>query len=107
MNEAGASPAVAALPRGLDPARVARARLLRTLSATPVAVIGAVLVGIVVAVALSAPLIAPYNPVAQIAKPLLAPGGPYLLGTDEFGRDELSRIIWGRGSPSTWAAWPC
>jgi peptide/nickel transport system permease protein len=52
-------------------------------------------VGIVVMVALTAPLLAPYNPVSQIAKPLLPPGGTHLLGTDEFGRDELSRLIWG------------
>jgi peptide/nickel transport system permease protein len=52
-------------------------------------------VGIVVTVALTAPVLAPYNPVSQIAKPLLPPGGTHLLGTDEFGRDELSRLIWG------------
>src|SRR5262245_57604699 len=94
MSEAGAAPAVAALPRGLDPARAARARWRRTV--TPVALIGAALVGIVVAVALAAPVLAPHPPAAQIAKPLLLPGAPgHLLGTDEFGRDELSRLIWG------------
>jgi peptide/nickel transport system permease protein len=95
MSDAGATPAVAALPRGLDPARVARARFLRTLAGTPVALIGGALVGVVVLVALTAPLLAPHPPVAQIAKPLLAPGAAYFLGTDEFGRDELSRLIWG------------
>jgi peptide/nickel transport system permease protein len=94
MSEAGTAPAVA-LPRGLDPARAARARLLRTLWGTPVALIGAALVGVVVVVALTAPVLAPYAPAAQIAKPLLPPGSTYLLGTDEFGRDELSRLIWG------------
>src|SRR5262245_29123341 len=95
MSDAGAAPAVAALPRGVDPARAGRARFLRALSRTPVAVIGAALVGIVVAVALAAPVLAPHDPVAQIAKPLLRPGPQYALGTDEFGRDELSRLIWG------------
>src|SRR5262245_48051278 len=93
MSDAGAAPAVAALPRGLDPARAARARWRRTV--TPVALIGAALVGIVVAVALAAPVLAPHPPAAQIAKPLLPPGATHLLGTDEFGRDELSRLIWG------------
>jgi len=93
MSDAGAAPAVAALPRGLDPARAARARWRRTV--TPVAIIGAALVGIVVAVALAAPVLAPHPPAAQIAKPLLPPGATHLLGTDEFGRDELSRLIWG------------
>jgi peptide/nickel transport system permease protein len=95
MSDAGTAPAVTALPHGLDPARAARARFVRALTRTPVALIGAALVGIVVAVALAAPVLAPYDPVAQIAKPLLPPGSPYLLGTDEFGRDELSRLIWG------------
>jgi peptide/nickel transport system permease protein len=60
-----------------------------------VAVIGGALVGAVVLVALLAPVLAPYDPVAQIAKPLLPPGAEFLAGTDEFGRDELSRLIWG------------
>ena len=93
MSDAGAAPAVGALPRGLDPARAARARWRRTV--TPVAVIGATLVGLVVLVAIAAPVLAPHPPAAQIAKPLLPPGSTYLLGTDEFGRDELSRLIWG------------
>ena len=95
MSDAGAAPAVAALPRGLDPARAARARFRRTLARTPVALIGAILVAVVVLVALLAPVLAPYPPAAQIAKPLLPPGATHLLGTDEFGRDELSRLIWG------------
>jgi peptide/nickel transport system permease protein len=95
MSDAQATPSVATLPRGLDPAQVARARVVRTIWGTPVAVIGAALVGLVVLVAATAPVLAPYSPVAQIAKPLLPPGGEYLLGTDEFGRDELSRLIWG------------
>jgi peptide/nickel transport system permease protein len=95
MSDARVAPAVAALPRGLDPARAARARFRRALSRTPVALIGAALVGIVVAVAITAPVLAPHDPVAQIAKPLLRPGSSHLLGTDEFGRDELSRLIWG------------
>jgi peptide/nickel transport system permease protein len=95
MSDAGATPPAVALSRGLDPAQLARARFLRTLAGTPVALIGVVLVGVVVAVAVAAPILAPHQPVAQIAKPLLPPGGQHLLGTDEFGRDELSRLIWG------------
>jgi len=95
MSDARAAPAVAVLPRELGPARAARARFLRALSRTPVALIGAALVGIVVAVAIAAPVLAPHPPAAQIAKPLLTPGAPHVLGTDEFGRDELSRLIWG------------
>src|SRR5262245_51898857 len=95
MSEAGVGPAVAALPRGLDPAQVGRARLVRALRGTPVGLMGGALVAVVVVVALAAPALAPYGPVAQVAKPLLPPGPGYLLGTDDFGRDELSRLIWG------------
>jgi peptide/nickel transport system permease protein len=95
MSDGHATPAVAGLSRGLDPAQAARARAFRAVWRTPVAIIGAVLVGLVVAVAATAPVLAPFSPVAQIAKPLLPPGGQHLLGTDEFGRDELSRLIWG------------
>jgi peptide/nickel transport system permease protein len=45
-------------------------------------------------VAIGAPLIAPHDPTAQLAKPLLQPNRTYLLGTDDFGRDVLSRLIY-------------
>lgn len=95
MSDARPAPGLAVLPRRLDAAAVARARLLRALRGTPVAAIGAALVSLVVLVALLAPVLAPHDPVAQIATPLLRPGAPHVLGTDEFGRDELSRLIWG------------
>jgi peptide/nickel transport system permease protein len=47
-------------------------------------------------VALAAPWIAPYDPLAQeLAATLQPPSAAHLLGTDNFGRDILSRIIWG------------
>jgi peptide/nickel transport system permease protein len=47
-------------------------------------------------VALSAPWLAPFDPLEQnLSAALLPPGGAHLLGTDNFGRDLLSRIIWG------------
>ena len=46
--------------------------------------------------ALFAPLISPYDPLAQdIAARLRGPGGAHWLGTDQFGRDILSRVIHG------------
>jgi peptide/nickel transport system permease protein len=72
----------------------ARTRLAFRRSRTLVA--GAVLVGCAVLVALLAPLLSPFDPVAQIAKPLLVPGAlEHPLGTDELGRDELSRLMSG------------
>jgi peptide/nickel transport system permease protein len=67
----------------------------RLLHRSPAAAIGAALILGVVLVALGAGVIAPHNPVAQIAQPLLAPGKEYFAGSDELGRDELSRLIYG------------
>jgi peptide/nickel transport system permease protein len=95
MNEVGAVRDVVALPRPAAETPGRRVRLIRALGRTPVAIIGGTLVAAVVLVAAAAPVLAPYDPVAQIAKPLLPPGAQFLAGTDEFGRDELSRLIHG------------
>jgi peptide/nickel transport system permease protein len=56
--------------------------------------VGAVLVGLTLVTALFAPLIAPYSPYdLDVAKMLQAPSAAHLLGTDEVGRDVLSRTI--------------
>ncbi len=60
-----------------------------------VGIVGAGLVLLFALLAAAAPLIAPYNPLAQPAPRLLPPSPAHLLGTDEFGRDVLSRIIYG------------
>jgi peptide/nickel transport system permease protein len=47
-------------------------------------------------VSLAAPVIAPYGPTDQNMAELLAPiSAQHWLGTDDLGRDELSRLIWG------------
>jgi peptide/nickel transport system permease protein len=61
----------------------------------PLMVVGAVIIGFWVLVALLAPLIAPDNPLAQNTAPLTAPSAHHLFGTDENGRDVLSRVIYG------------
>ena len=58
--------------------------------------VGAVIVFILVVSAIFAPFLAPYDPLTIDA--IAATEGPSLahpMGTDEFGRDILSRIIWG------------
>jgi peptide/nickel transport system permease protein len=56
--------------------------------------VGAALVGLFVLVALLAPLLAPHDPLAQDpGKALASPSASHLLGTDELGRDVLSRLI--------------
>jgi peptide/nickel transport system permease protein len=58
--------------------------------------IGLFMVLFFLGVAIFAPLIAPYSPIEQNTKVRLQPpGGNYALGTDEFGRDVLSRLMHG------------
>jgi peptide/nickel transport system permease protein len=62
----------------------------------PLAVAGLVLVALVVAVALCAPWIAPYDPVVpNVRAKFLPPSAEHWLGTDHLGRDLLSRILHG------------
>ena len=70
--------------------------VLRRLWRNKAATVGLVVIGVMAVVALLAPLIAPYDPTAQ--NPLLQlqhPSLAHLMGTDEFGRDVFSRIIYG------------
>jgi peptide/nickel transport system permease protein len=75
--------------------------VVRNLMARPSAVFGLVVVLLVVLGALAAPLLAPFAPDNQMFDGLslegapLAPGGPYLLGTDTLGRDLFSRLLYG------------
>lgn len=57
---------------------------------------GVVAVLVIVLLGVLAPVISPFEPNAQSANALTAPGlGGHLLGTDEFGRDLLSRVLHG------------
>jgi peptide/nickel transport system permease protein len=58
--------------------------------------IGAILVLLIVVDGLAAPWIAPYDPLAvDMTASLAEPGPGHLFGTDQAGRDILSRVIWG------------
>jgi len=90
-----------ALPTSADTARTIReeapwARAWRRLRRRKGALVGLVVVLLFIALALFAPWIAPYDPVATswslVRKP---PSWAHWFGTDEVGRDVLSRIIWG------------
>ncbi len=63
-----------------------RSRLLLT---------GTILVALFVAVAVLAPVIAPYDPKDPSGPSLASPSWSHLLGTNETGADNLSRLIWG------------
>ena len=62
----------------------------------PSVVIGGSILIILVLAAIFAPLIAPMNPIKQsIMNQLASPNETYLLGADFFGRDTLSRLLYG------------
>lgn len=71
-------------------------KTIKTLFARKVAVFSAVVVVLFILLAVFAPLIAPYDPnYADFASFLQGPSSTHLLGTDNYGRDVLSRIIYG------------
>ena len=72
---------------------------LRRLARRRMALVGLAVVVFFIAVAVAAPLLAPYDPLATdwraVRKP---PSGLHFFGTDELGRDVLARLIWGARS---------
>lgn len=72
-------------------------KLIRQFFRDKTAIIGLIITIILVVIAIAAPFIAPHDPIRQTIskrnKPIGTPG--YLLGTDDFGRDILSRLAWG------------
>ena len=58
--------------------------------------VGFVLVGVIVFIGLLAPILAPYDPnLMNIPARLQGPGAEHFFGTDEMGRDTLSRVMYG------------
>lgn len=79
-----------ALPEG--PARSWVVRVLRA----PAGAAGVAIISAAVLLAIFADRLAPYSPLRMAAgRPLLPPSFAYPFGTDEFGRDELSRVLFG------------
>jgi peptide/nickel transport system permease protein len=71
-------------------------RILKVISGRWINIIGLVIIAAFIIVAVFAPFIAPYDPDAQDLKAILKqPSAEHLLGTDELGRDTLSREIFG------------
>jgi peptide/nickel transport system permease protein len=74
----------------------ARPRPARRWYRQPALMAGLVILGIIVVMAVAAPLITSYNPIAQnLNASLLGPSAQHLLGTDQLGRDEFSRLLFG------------
>jgi peptide/nickel transport system permease protein len=79
-------------PTIASPGRLAGAlRRLRM----PAAIIGLGTVGFWILAALLAPVVAPYPPNDFVGPALQGPSAAFLLGTDDLGRDVLTRVLWG------------
>ncbi|MBA2813486.1 ABC transporter permease [Streptomyces sp. KM273126] len=76
------------------PARAVR--VWRTLRSSRAAVIGLSVVAVHVLIALLAPLLTTYDPIANSAdEALLGPSWQHWAGTDQYGRDVLARVLYG------------
>ncbi|GGI97512.1 peptide ABC transporter permease [Alicyclobacillus cellulosilyticus] len=75
--------------------------LVKSIREYPMVYLGSFIVFVLIVVAVFAPWLAPYDPTKQFANGLtpdgmpVAPNHQFLLGTDDVGRDELSRLIYG------------
>lgn len=74
-------------------------RILRRALASPSGLVGFVIAVVMVVLGILAPLIAPYSPTTSDYEALLKPPSlQFLFGTDELGRDQLSRVLFGLGA---------
>jgi peptide/nickel transport system permease protein len=94
MAEPAALPAPAPAPAA--PARAGRPSILRVILRDRIAMAGATLVGVMLIAAILAPLLAPHVPTDINGRARLqGPSLTFPLGTDELGRDLLSRALYG------------
>jgi len=80
----------------LPSASVGRGRALwQRLRRSKGALVGIVILAVLAIVAVAAPLLAPFDPIKISDNALFSPGSPYFFGSDQYGRDILSRILFG------------
>ena len=90
-----ADPALRAVPEAAPRASIAR-ELVRFSRRNTLAAIGGAIGLFIIFVALAAPLLAPYDPLkADFRAMNKPPAANHVLGTDQVGRDTLSRVIYG------------
>jgi peptide/nickel transport system permease protein len=71
-------------------------RVLREVARRPAGLFGLVAVGLLIVMAIAAPVFAPHDPASQdIVNRLEGPTATHLVGTDQLGRDIFSRLIYG------------
>ena len=84
-----------------------RKKIVRTFVQNKAALVGLALSLIVVLTCLAAPYLPLPDPVNQtLSKRFKSPSLEHPLGTDNFGRDVLSRVIWGGASAWWWVSCP-
>lgn len=80
----------------IDIPRSLLTKALRFVRRNPMGAFGIGIIIVFVIIAILAPVLAPYDPYEMDSKIILAaPSAAHWMGTDEFGRDVMSRIIWG------------
>src|SRR5262245_66680581 len=73
-----------------------RWRPLRRAARARLAPFGAIVLLVAIILAVGAPIVSPHDPLKQdLDNTLAPPGRAHVLGTDNVGRDVLSRVIWG------------
>jgi ABC-type dipeptide/oligopeptide/nickel transport system permease subunit len=79
-----------------NPRRSEWRRFLRVLFGRKVVLFGTIIIFILILLSISASFVSPFDPYEQsLAHRLQSPSTTYWLGTDQLGRDELSRVIYG------------
>lgn len=84
-----------ALRDAIRPQRTRSQRLRRIARTKPLGVAGLLFVGVVTLASLFAPLITDYGPTELAGVPLQKPSSAHWFGTDDFGRDVFSRVLYG------------
>src|SRR5260370_21380657 len=88
--------AIETLPEPSRPIRTPFRPRLGSLTATPIIAVATICLLLIIAIAILAPWLAPHDPLLLAPAQRLKPSSAqFLLGTDGYGRDVLSRIIYG------------
>src|SRR5215468_8539168 len=96
MNQTSAEASAATRTTAPTPFEYFARATLQAFNANKTSWIGLAIFLIVVVIAILAPLLAPYDPTDQnILEKLRPPSAEHWLGTDSFGRDTLSRVLYG------------
>jgi peptide/nickel transport system permease protein len=95
-TDAGAAPRAQSPGSSFDAGCTRALKMLRQLVRDPMTLAGLLVAMVLVLVAAFAPWIASHDPAAQdLATALQAPGAGHWFGTDEYGRDVFSRLVYG------------